>query len=122
LHLLWWTRKKLHQEPQLALHDIRAETALPIDRQIDLAKWSMLMIRLCLLADIGYFAHGSGSRVAGLASIAEDAATHAELNWRKLLRWMQREAAARFDRALSEATYRRLSEELHKDPFDGAPG
>ena len=56
LHLFWWIRARLTTEPTVAVTDIRVETALSLSRQIDLAKWAVLMLRLTVIADIGNYA------------------------------------------------------------------
>jgi len=122
LHILWWTRKRLPEEPHLEINDIRVETPLPLIRQMDLAKWALLILRLALIADVAYYARSARHPIAKLQSLAEDGAVASDFSWRKLLRWMSSTGTRRFDDALPEAEYERLSDSLHKDPFDGKAG
>ncbi len=116
LHLLWWTRARLTQEPIIEISDIRVETALPLDRQIDLAKWSILMLRLTFLSDFGHHASGTDHSVRHITDLAEQAAVAVpELSFQRLFKWVSRNAPKLLDRALPEAEYERLSNELHQD-------
>jgi len=116
LHLLWWTRKRLAEEPVVEVEDFRVETPLPLTRQLDLAKWSILMLRLIFISDVGSYARANGSVVKRLSSLAEDAASATgSLSSHKLLRWVRRQATTRFDSALPEHKYVELSRRLHRD-------
>jgi hypothetical protein len=119
LHLLWWTRQSLEREPEITIDDLRGELALPLARQLELAKWSVLMLRLIFVSDMGHHAQGSDRRVASLRSLAEDAASEtAKLSYGVLLRWMAKQGVARFDRALARSRYESLSESVHREPGD----
>lgn len=116
LHLLWWTRDRLTQEPVVQISDIRVETALPLERQLDLARWSILMLRLTLLSDFGHHAQGTTHAVRNLASLVEQAAEAVpELSFRRLFAWVSKKGPRLLDRALPEAEYERLSIELHRE-------
>lgn len=119
LHLLWWTGAKLGEEPQVELKDLRVELPLPIARQVELAKWSIIMLRLTFVSDVGHHASTTRDRVSRLSRLAEDAALEVDtLSPAKLLRWINREGRKRFYSALPERTYERLREELHKSTDD----
>lgn len=116
LHLLWWTRARLAQEPSVQISDIRVETALPLDRQLELAKWSILMLRLTLLSDFGHHAAATQHTVRRLAPLVEQAAEAVpELSFRKLFKWVQRNGPRLLESALPEAEYERLSLDLHRE-------
>jgi hypothetical protein len=116
LHLLWWIRGRLATKPSVEVQDIRVETAVPIARQIDLAEWSILMLRLTVLSDLGSYAADEGHPVESISDLAEAAALETrELSSRKLLRWIVTAGKERVHRALSEDEYERLSRELHRD-------
>src|SRR5262249_6406614 len=101
---------------QIELKDLRTELPLPIVRQIELAQWALIMLRLTFVSDIGYHAQALNHKVAKLANIAEEAAAHVDsLSAAKLLLWVKREGTKRFEAALPEQTYKRLSDKLHKD-------
>lgn len=116
LHLLWWIRNRLVIEPSIEVQDIRVETAIPIARQIELAQWSILMLRLTVISDLGSYAAEEGHSVKALADLAEAAAVETrELSFRKLLRWITSSGMRRVHKAISEDEYERLSRELHRD-------
>ena len=119
LHIVWWIRKKLLEEPVIELQDIRVEMALPPARQQDLARWSIAMFRLLVLSDVGFHARATSHQFRSLASLAEDAAADTQdLSFRKLFRWIREHGAKRFDKALPEHDYLKLSQQLHRDAVD----
>jgi hypothetical protein len=116
LHVFWWVGKKLGEDPAIKLEDIRVETALPLARQKDLAMWSIAMFRLLVISDIGFYARKVRDRVGSLASLAEDAALATQdLSFNRLIRWIRSEGLRRFDKALPQSRYQKLSQALHKD-------
>jgi hypothetical protein len=116
LHLLWWIRSRLTTEPTIDIQDIRVETAISITRQIELAQWSILMLRLTVLSDLGSYATEEGHSVKSLSGLAEAAAIDTrELSVRKLQRWISTIGQGRLHKALPEDEYERLSHELHRD-------
>jgi hypothetical protein len=99
----------LEIEPTVDVGDLRVELPMSITRQIELAKWSLLMLRLTFVSDIGHHADGSSEPVARLAGFAEQAAVESNaLNPAQLLRWIGRVGTRLFDSALPEKTYERL--------------
>jgi hypothetical protein len=115
LHLLWWTRKKLTSIPDVRGTDLRTASPLPPARQIELAQWALVMMRLIFVSDIAAYA-GKGDRFGKLASLAEEAAEETEqLSATRLLRWVERRAAPAFDAALSGKRYEQLADELRGD-------
>jgi hypothetical protein len=119
IHLLMWTRRRLKDDPQIDSNEIRVELPISLKRQIEIAKWSLLMLRLMFISDVGYHARdaaGDGSDVKKLKSLAEDAAIQTEkVNYNTLMRWIKKEALPRFDKALPYDSYRELSLDLHKE-------
>lgn len=115
LHLVWWTRRRLLDEPEITVRDLRMESPAPLARQVDLAKWTILMTRLLLISDVASYA-AKGERMAKLASLAERAAEDTEtLSAKRLLGWIRREGSRVFDAVLPERRYRQLAGALHKD-------
>ena len=53
---------------------LRYQLPVSIDRQQELVRWSLVMLRLVYIADVAGHSQPDGDRVAELASIAEDAA------------------------------------------------
>ncbi|MCK5797680.1 MAG: hypothetical protein KAI47_10880 [Deltaproteobacteria bacterium] len=116
VHVSWWTKNRLAEEPSFEVSDLRVETALPVRRQIDLAKWSTVMMRLVFLSDLGKYASNDRSRVKSLASLPEEAViATGSLSPRRLLAWVKRHALPKFEWALSEQSYARLCDNLHQD-------
>jgi hypothetical protein len=115
LHLLWWTRRRLAEEPQLQASDIRLSLPVSSQRQVELAKWSIVMLRLAYVSDVGEYAKRTRHRVARLATLVEDAARATQsLNLRRLLSWIKAEAVPKFDRTLPRDEYARLARLLHR--------
>lgn len=116
LHILWWTRSRLAEEPVIELRDLQGEAPTPLARRVELAKWAIVMLRLTFVSDVAHHAESDNHPVRKLASLPDDAALASEsLSASKLLRWVAREGTRRFDSALPESVYNKLAEELHKD-------
>jgi hypothetical protein len=116
LHLMWWTRQRLPEEPRVEIGDLRTETPLPLTRQVELAKWSLIMMRLMLISDVASYAPKS-ERISKLGSLAEQAAEDTgELSPKRLLGWIDRRGKSLFDRALPQRDYDNLAASLHKEP------
>ncbi|MBI4701466.1 MAG: hypothetical protein HY744_09950 [Deltaproteobacteria bacterium] len=114
VHLLWWTRQRLADEPAVQVGDLRTSSPLPLSRQVELAKWSIVMLRLIFVSDVAGYAKGSG-RIGKLAFLAESAAAKTgELSPSRLLRWVRREGVARFDAALPEKRYEQIARDLRE--------
>ncbi|MBI4953462.1 MAG: hypothetical protein HY908_15640 [Myxococcales bacterium] len=117
LHLLWWAKQGLGDEPQVELRDLRAEMPLPPTRHVELAKWAVVMLRLLFVSDVGHHAaQGHHRKVGALSSLAEDAVLGTgALDPGKLLRWIARTGAKRVEHALPQRDYDRLAVSLHVD-------
>ena len=104
--------------------DLRGESPVPLARRVDLAKWSLIMMRLLFISDLGEYAgeadyRGHGNRIRRLSSLAERAAeATGDLSPRRLLQWVRREAAPQFDEALPADQYERLLTELRANARD----
>lgn len=117
LHFVWWTRKRLEEDPapSIALEDLRFHLPVPLERQLEIVQWSIAMLRLSLVSDIGYHGRCQNDDVGSLDSLAEEAAAATEvLDLRKLLRWIEKTALPRFDGVLGYARYKKLARELHQ--------
>lgn len=122
LHVFWWVRKRLLEEPQIKVDDLRYTSPIGLQRQVDLAKWSVVILRLMFLADVGAHAHATAGnekkrhRIHSLSGLAEQAAeATGDLSLSKLMRWLKREGIKSVDRAMSQAEYDHLAAELHTE-------
>jgi hypothetical protein len=116
IHILYWIRQKMLKIPEVNAIDLRMETALPATRQIELAIWSVMMLRLIFISDIGHYARKENPKVGALERLAEEAASEtSQLDPSHLLTWAKRSGIRRFDKALPESAYIRLARMLHKD-------
>lgn len=117
LHLLWWTRQRLQEDPlpEVSIDDLRYQLPVSLARQQELVQWSLIMARLVFISDVAMHASTSRDKVARLSSIAEDAAADTEIvSLRKLKAWVKKEAIPRFDAALPRKRYVDLARELHR--------
>jgi hypothetical protein len=120
LHLVWWTRRRLLESPEVRYDDLRVESPVPLSRQVELARWSMLMMRLMLISDVASYAE-KGDRMGRLASLAEQAAEETgALSPHKLLRWIERKGDRLIDNVLPRRRYEELAAQLHKEEGDPA--
>ncbi len=132
VHLLWWVRERCVREPEPILQydqDIRYELPVSIERQMALAKWSLLMLRLIFLSDMGRHAASSpqpedsslliretGQTVRQLETLADDAAEATDTDLALLQGWMRDVGMKRIDTALPQSSYEAIQRELHKEP------
>jgi hypothetical protein len=70
------------------------------------------MLRLTLLSDIGHYAGQRQDEVQALKSIADEAATAARTDPRRLLRWLGKHAKGLVNRAFPKAREDALLAEL----------
>lgn len=120
VHLIWWTRGRLQEVPDVKVDDLRVEMPVPLSRQVELARWSIMMMRLILISDVASYAKKT-ERIARLASFAEQAAEGTgELSPRRLLGWIKRKGEGLFDDALPQAKYEEIATNLHRDTDDSS--
>ncbi len=114
LHLYWWTKSRLHEEPEINIADILSTYGLELERQVALTSWSIIMLRLTFIDDIVTYAHQDNEQlgtVTGLLDQAVEAVT--TFNIRRLLQWIKKTAVPTLDRQLDRQRYIELSNELH---------
>jgi hypothetical protein len=111
IHLYAWTRKALLDEPEITADDIRTELAITLERQISIAKWSLLMFRLVFLSDLGFHATtGNVRQLRHLPVLAAEAT--GSLSYSTLHKWIQRQGAKLADRALSPSSVEKIKDKV----------
>ena len=112
IHLFWWTKRRLLEgevvEPMPS--DFRYSTTASLDRQVELAGWSLLMLRLTFISDLGAHSQGSSESIETLGNIAEQAARDTEIpSKRKLLAWIKKTGKPMLEDVLPESRYRSIA-------------
>ncbi len=122
IHLYWWTKSRLAQPPMITIRDLRKGDGLPLDRQVSLSAWSIIMLRLSLIEDIATYAHASADPLNQAVGILDQAAEAVNtFNIERLLRWLLRQAIPRLDGYLSRSRYTDLANALHRESETGHP-
>ena len=121
LHLLRWTKAMRAVEPRVELPEL-TDHLLPLARAMELTKWSVVMLRLTFLSDLGFHAPETES-VARLRDLPEHAAAAInDVALEPLLTWLRTDGAEILERALPDATYYALASKLHQDrDLDAVP-
>ena len=112
LHMLWWTKERLASPPRLEIADFRYQTQTSLERQEELAVWSLVMLRLTLISDIGASAADKGHEIGAVAPFAEEAAESASTDLKKLLRWISKNAVPILSKVLSWEKYSKIREDV----------
>jgi hypothetical protein len=115
IHLLWWTRRRLVEAEVFdpTPSDLRYSTAGSSERQLELAGWSLLMLRLMFISDLGTYAEGRDASIEPLKGIAEQAAQDTQIpSKRKLLTWIKKTGIAMLEDVLPESRYRSITASL----------
>lgn len=125
IHLLWWIKRRMLDlevyEPTPS--DFRYSAAGSLQRQVDLAEWSLLMLRLTFISDLGVHSQGAADSVESLQEVAEQAALETEIpNKRKLLSWIKRKGNSFLEDAMPESRYRAITAKLLKEPSQTQQG
>lgn len=121
IHLLRWSLQRLDQLPEIAVNDLRVAGRMTLPRQLELAQWSIVMLRLCFVSDMGHYARQQGSDVVGgLDGLVERAAEKTDLSTASLLAWLRGPGLTRAHKALSHDHYESLAKKLHKDRGESA--
>ena len=107
LHLYRWTRERLAETPQVQIADLWVTSATTAARQLEIAAWSVLMLRVALFDDIACHARVAredkedGAGLAAMPGLLDLAAEETgKLDPKRLARWMKVELGPRLDRAL----------------------
>ena len=120
LHIFWWTRRRLSSDPGIQVTDLRYQSAVSMRRQFELATWSMLMLRLQLLADVGRVAPRD-DEMSMLSEVHERAAEAVDTpDPASLAAWLQSEGEGLVARAMPRDRYHAMRLSLHRDEGDEA--
>lgn len=129
VHLAWWLGKRLLLPPKIDLRDLRRSTELAVSRErlerlLDLAGWSVLMLRLLFLDDLARHEAADVTISTRFLAPLLDLPEHYALkpgrpSLKGLLGWMKQSAAPAFQKALPRSRYDALARELHR-PSDAA--
>ncbi len=121
IHLLWWTKSRLADEPDVKVTDLRHADTLPLSRKVELARWSVIMLRLTFVSDIAYYAAGEEHALGELRDVLDEAAESVgTFNTRRLLAWVKRVALKKLERALSREDYHQVATSIHRLKPQGA--
>lgn len=121
IHQLSWTIDRLLEPPDVGFDDLWNDAPIPQSRQRELAQWSIVMLRLTFLSDVGYLAPES-DHVATLRDLPEKAAAALnDVDIQALMRWIVKAGWAAATEAFPRARYEELAETLHRDPDAPVP-
>lgn len=122
IHQLSWTIDRLLEPPDIGFDDLRDDVPVPQSRQRELAQWSIVMLRLTFLSDIGHLAPDTDD-VASLRDLPENAAVAVdEIDFGALMKWVMQKGWAAAVEAFPRDRYEELAKELYRDPDDpGSP-
>lgn len=113
LNILWWIKKRLFESPMYVASDFRYTTAKNLQRQEELASWSLLMARLLVISDIAIHSNGM---LDSLVKLPQEAAVASEnLTTRKLIKWMKDQGFRKINDAMPENRYRDLMKDILDD-------
>jgi hypothetical protein len=116
IHLYWWTKKRVAYVPELRVDDLRYSESIQLHRQSELAKWSVMMLKLSLLDDIVGYAYQQNDELGQERGIADRAAEAVQIfNLRKLSAWISKELLPALDARLNHTRYYKLADDLHKE-------
>lgn len=116
IHQLSWTIDRLLEPPDIGIDDLRDDAPVPQTRQRELAQWSIVMLRLTFLSDVGHLAPDSDD-VASLRDLPENAASAVdEVDFGALMSWVLQKGWAAAAEAFPRDRYEALARELYRDP------
>lgn len=114
VHLLFWTLKRLEENPALAATDLRGPIGHSLGQTIAVARWLVVTQRLALVSDVARQAAKDNDPVAKLGDLAIGAVKAGQgADPDELLGWLAGKRPA-VRRALSPARYAELRKSLHE--------
>jgi hypothetical protein len=127
IHQLLWTIDRLLEPPNIGFDDLRDDVPIPQSRQRELAQWSLVMLRLTFLSDVGHLAPDADD-VAALRELPEKAASAVEeIDFDALMKWIVQTGWSAAVEAFPRDRYEALANEVYRDreapepPLDHAP-
>lgn len=116
IHVAFWTLRRLDEDPPIKATDLRGPIGLSLGQTIAIARWTIIALRLALLADVGSRARQENDRMGVMADLAANAvgavrATDPD----RLLAWLSRKRPS-WTAALTPKRYALVWKELHRDP------
>ena len=111
VHLFRWTRRSLATLPEIDPSDLRFENGLPLSRKVEMAKWSLVTLRLLFIVDLALLAQQTepGHRFGELADVLDQATADLEgIQPEKLLGWMDNKLRKRINAVLPAQEMDRL--------------
>jgi hypothetical protein len=116
IHLFWWTKKRLALIPDLQVGDIRHDGSIKLSRYVELAAWSIMMLRLSFLDDIIQYARQEDDDIGHVGDILNEAATNVpNLSTVKLSAWIKKILIPALEARLNYQRYSTIARELHKE-------
>ncbi len=116
IHLYWWAKTRLPEIPDIALDDICTTGGISLSKQIELTKWSVMMLRLTFIDDILQYALSQKVYIGGAKGILQKSAEDLNtFNLNRLSKWLGKKAIPLLDSFLPKEKYFELARELHKN-------
>jgi hypothetical protein len=116
IHMFWWNKERLAEEPEIGVEDLWQSNTLPLHRKVELARWAVIMLRLTFVADVATHAAEEGHPLQNLRAVLDEAAEAVgTFNTRRLLSWVKSHALRQITRALPTSEYYRLAHKLHQE-------
>jgi hypothetical protein len=116
IHLYWWTKKRLALIPDLQVGDIRHDASINLSRYVELAAWSIMMLRFSFLDDIIQYARRDNDDIGLVGDVLNEAATNVpNLSTVKLSAWIKRDLIPALEARLNYQRYSTIARELHKE-------
>ncbi|MBK8265153.1 MAG: hypothetical protein IPK80_27965 [Nannocystis sp.] len=114
LHILWWTLRRLDDEPSLEASDLLGPITTSITEFAQVAKWRLMALRIAMICDIADQAAEEGDDLAALALTARQAIIETDAgDPHSLLTWLHTHITE-FSNALPQARYDELRDQLHR--------
>ena len=116
IHIYAWTRKRVARIPEIPMDDLRYSVSIAISEQAELAKCSVMMLKIYLLDDIIGYARQQNDDLGHEHGIADQAAEAVQtFDVMRLSRWIKKKMLPSLDARLNRDRYYRIADELRKE-------